>query len=280
MRRIILCLGASIPCLVAPAARAEEAPAKGGEVVLLERSFTTQALGKSHTTAYIVPATVVSRQDGKVTVTYEDGTQEARPEADAKQLDWAPGQSLLCRALGKPTADFTNHKLVAVEGANVKVNPGYGEDKTYSIMLCRQKHPFGWWMTMSPYYKDFAKYKLAKSAPVAKRKDPAPGEIQRALDYQLQGADGGAYIQIKSCVAAGGAWNMLENAATKRHTAREIPVACTVAVPLPPKPKENFQCLVLHGVCRQNYVGVNKYSACQYSTAVDRDPERIACPKK
>jgi hypothetical protein len=90
----------------------------------------------------------------------------------------------------------------------------------------------------------------------------------------LSGADGGSYIQIKKCVAIGKAW-VKQNSGSEL-TARSIDVACGIAIPLPPKPQENFTCLVEYGVCRQPYQGDGQFGGCEWKGA-GRDPEQIKC---
>ena len=59
-------------------------------------------------------------------------------------------------------------------------------------------------------------------------------------------------------------------------TARTIDVACGIALPLPPKPRENFTCMIQYGVCRQPYQGDGTYGGCEWHN-VSRDPDQIAC---
>jgi hypothetical protein len=72
-------------------------------------------------------------------------------------------------------------------------------------------------------------------------------------------ADGGSYLQVKKCVATGGSWIPLR--AGDRVLGRTIAAACAFALPLPPKPRENFACMIELGACEQDAVGVG-WGAC------------------
>ena len=220
---------------------------------------------RGSTNAYFV-ATVKTATDDGGSVTYLDGTvQEFGPitfPVALRAFDWKVGSELQC------TADDTTGKVTAIDDAQVELD---GKAK-FRLAACR--HQRTWWDEVSPFWRDYASYKTIKALPKAGAKSPNADEITSSFSFFLSSADGGSYIVIKKCVATGRGWVKLSSG--DELTARAIDVACGIALPLPPKPRESFTCMVQYGTCRQAYQGDGVYGACEWHN-VDRNPDQISC---
>jgi hypothetical protein len=225
-------------------------------------------------------ATVKTASDDGGSVTFADGTeQQYGPitfEPSLRAFDWKVGSQLECGAdaktaatVGDEAADALTHGAVtAIDATTVEL------DKKAKFPLAGCRYHRTWWDEVSVYWREYAKYKTIAAFPKAGAKAPSGDEIRAAFSDYLSGADGGSYIVIKQCVATAKGWVKLNSG--DEHTARTIDVACGVALPLPPKPRENFTCLVQYGTCRQPYQGDGVYGGCEWHN-VTRDPDQIKC---
>jgi hypothetical protein len=216
-------------------------------------------------------------------VTFDDGTvQEYGPitwDASIRAFDWKAGSPLECSPDAATTAgvgdedspQLTAGTVASIDKTSVELSAG-GKQSKFPLAACRYRRT--WWDELSEHWRNYASYKTAKGMPAAGARSPAPNEIQSAFSFYLESADGGAYIAIKKCVATGSGWIKMNSGS--ELTARTIDVACAIAVPLPPKPRENFTCMIEYGTCRQPYQGNNEYGACEWKYA-SRDPEQVSC---
>jgi hypothetical protein len=222
--------------------------------------------------------------DNPNAVTFADGTEQKYGPitwpTQVKPFDWKVGQdNIECAADAKTlateasgSAQLTTGTISAIDATNLELTTADKKKTKFAIASCRQH--LTWWDGMSDRWRNYATYKKVAAMPRAKAKDPSPDEISSAFSYELSGDDGGSYIQIKKCVATGASW--IKMTSGDELTARTIDVACAIAVPLPPKPKENFTCLVEYGVCRQAYQGDGEYAGCEWHWA-GPEPTQIDC---
>lgn len=239
-------------------------PATAGAVEVGDR-----VLAMREGTNAFYPATVTELGDEYGTpvgsVRFDDGTvQSYGPitfEPSLRPFDWRVGSTVTC---GDTTGAIT-----AIDATHVTI-----DGATHAVADCRYERT--WWDEVHPRWRDYRTYKTIKKLPKKGAKSPGADEVASAFSYALETADGGAYLVIKKCVTTGKTWSKITSG--DELVAREIGVACGIAIPLPPKPQESFACVVETGVCRQAYLGDGEYGGCEwkYTTA---DPQQIACKK-
>jgi hypothetical protein len=221
----------------------------------------------------------------KGSVTFDDGTvQEYGPITfgpSLRKFEWAVGSTIECGADAKAVVavgdaeskDLTSGTIVAIDDKSVELKNG---DKTAKFPLAACRHRRTWWDELHERWRGYARYQKVKTMPKKGAKQPSGDEIKSAFSFNLETADGGAYIVIHKCYATGKGWTKLSSG--EEHTARTIDVVCSIAIPLPPKPKENFACVVEYGTCRQPYQGNGVYGACEWSYS-NQEPTQIDCKK-
>jgi len=216
-------------------------------------------------------------------VTFDDGgTAVFGPitwPAGAKPFDWKAGTNLQCSDDPKVTASIgdedsdklTAGTVTAIDGKTVELDVK-GAKKKFPLAACRQHRT--WWDEVTEERRNYAKYPKVKAPPKQGAKSPSADAITSSFSFSLSSEDGGSYIVIKSCVATGSGWTKMNSG--DELTARTIDVACVTAVPLPPKPKENFACLVEYGICRQPYQGGGQFGGCEWHYT-GKQPNQIDC---
>ena len=217
------------------------------------------------------------------TVTFDDGkTQEYGPitfEPSLRPFDWKIGSQIECAADAATAVDvgendspkLTAGRVTAIDDKTIELDSS-GTKTKFPLAACRYRRT--WWDELSPHWRNYASYKTVKALPKAGMKSPTHKEIESSFSFYLESADGGSYIVIKKCVAIGKKWGKIMQGGAL--VARTVDVACAIAIPLPPKPRENFTCLVDYGQCRQEWQGGNVYGGCEWNNST-RASEQIAC---
>ena len=269
MRKIIASVSMSLCGLVLSSTAFAEG-VKPGDHVLAIRPRTNS----------LFAATVKTANDEGGSVTFADGTvQTYGPITFAPSVhafDWKVGSQLECSAdakttaaVGDETSDALTHGAVtSIDATTVELD----KKAKFPIAACRAHRT--WWDEVSASWREYAKYPTIKAFPKAGTRAPSGDEIRAGFSDYLSGSDGGSYIVIKRCVATGKGWVKLNSG--QDLTARTIDVACGFALPLPPKPRENFTCMVEYGTCRQPYEGDGVFGGCEWHGA-SRDPDQIKC---
>ncbi len=251
---------------------------KVGEKVLAMREGTNSFF------AATVKSAVTEDGNTSGSVTFADGTtQEYGPltfEPSLRPFSWAAGSAIECgpdaaTAVEAGDADspkLTRGTIASIDATSVELSSD-GKKQKFPLAGCRYHRT--WFDELNERWRNYGKYAQSKGLPKHTPGTVSGEDIAKAYSFALESADGGAYIVLKKCVVTGKGWSKVSSGS--ELTARTVDAACLTAVPLPPKPKENFTCLVEFGQCRQPHQGNNVFGACEWKYAA-APPEQIKCP--
>jgi hypothetical protein len=215
-------------------------------------------------------------------VTFLDGTVQKYGPITFKdslhRLDWAAGTKLDCSAdpavtakAGDKSDKLTSGTVVKLDDKTVELAHEDGKTEEFPLAACRYR--VTWWDRLAPHYTNYAKYEWAKALPARGAAQPTAEQVRSAF---AAFAPASGYGQVKKCVVTGKDWVTLRTGS--RVVARTVDVACGMALPIPPKPRENFECLVEYGACYQEVTPSGQFGGCQWKLSSDDHPsQRIKC---
>ena len=233
-------------------------------------------------------ATVKSAEteDGNTSgsVKFDDGTeQEYGPisfEPSLRPFDWRVGSRIECGASAQVAVDagdaessnLTAGTISALTATTIELTDAAGRKASFPLSGCRYHRT--WWDELAEKWRNYAKYPSIAAMPASGSATPTATEIQSIYSSALESMDGGSYIQLKKCVVTGRGWSRVTSGS--ELLARQIEAACAIAIPLPPRPQENFTCIVEYGVCKQPYLGDNQFGDCEWHYSATA-ANQIAC---